>query len=39
MENALRLCTAVDGDHAGLLLTGMSVALSLAGAPMLNFKT
>ena len=39
MQNALRLCAAIDGDHAGLLLTGMSVALSLAGAPILNSKT
>jgi serine/threonine protein kinase len=39
MQDALRLCAAVDGDHAGLLLSGMSVALSLAGAPILYSKT
>jgi serine/threonine-protein kinase len=33
MQSAVRLCAAEDDDHAGLLLTAMSVALSLAGAP------
>jgi eukaryotic-like serine/threonine-protein kinase len=36
MQNAVRHCAAEDGSHAGLLLTAMSVALSLAGAPLPN---
>ncbi|MDX6528890.1 MAG: eukaryotic-like serine/threonine-protein kinase [Blastocatellia bacterium] len=38
IQDALRRCAAVDGSYAGLLLTAMSVALSLAGAPILNSK-
>lgn len=34
MQEALRHCAAADSGHAGLLLTAMSVALSLAGAPL-----
>lgn len=34
MQEAVRRCAAEEGGHAGLLLTAMSVALSLAGAPL-----
>jgi serine/threonine protein kinase len=34
MQAAIRRCAAEDGSHASLLLTAMSVALSLAGAPL-----
>lgn len=36
MQAAVRHCAAEEGGHAGLLLTAMSVALSLAGAPFPN---
>lgn len=36
MQTAVRRCAAEEGGHAGLLLTAMSVALSLAGAPFPN---
>ena len=34
MQNALRECAAEEGGHAGVLLTAMSVALSLAGTAL-----
>ena len=34
MQDAMRRCAAEDGGHAALLLAAMSVALSLAGAPL-----
>lgn len=39
MQDAVRHCAAADGSHAGLLLTAMSVALSLAGAPLPQAET
>ena len=38
VQDALKLSAAEVGRHAGLLLTAMSVALSLAGAPVPDLK-
>jgi eukaryotic-like serine/threonine-protein kinase len=36
LQDAVRHCAVADGSHAGLMLTAMSVALALAGAPSQN---